>query len=137
MARHATKPSLRRRLFVALIASRALAAERLLAPQVTLRSVTVRPRNLSLNMLSSLTQRNEWKLATVLPRANAPLAAVWWLVLLLRGVLPAMFAVAMGVLVGAIQRGEPLTGPLSLVGVTFVLLQVLNPIHTAVSANLG
>jgi ABC-type multidrug transport system fused ATPase/permease subunit len=88
-------------------------------------------------MLSSLTQRNEWKLATALPRADAPLAAVWWLVLLLRGVLPALFAVAMGVLVGAIQRGEPLTGPLSLVGVTFVLLQVLNPIHTAVSANLG
>src|SRR2546430_264774 len=43
----------------------------------------------------------------------------------------------MGVLVGAVQRGDPLTGPLALAGAIFVLLQVLSPIHQAVSANLG
>src|SRR5437879_1453671 len=43
----------------------------------------------------------------------------------------------MGVLVAAVQRGGGLSGPLTLVGAAFVLLQVLNPIHQAISANLG
>jgi ATP-binding cassette subfamily B protein len=57
--------------------------------------------------------------------------------LLLRGILPAAFAIAMGVLVGAVQHGDPLAGPLAFAGAIFVLLQVLSPIHQAVSANLG
>src|SRR5204863_2030479 len=52
-------------------------------------------------------------------------------------VLPALFAIAMGRLVGAVQRGDDLAAPLALVGVVFVLLQVLSPIHHAVGANLG
>jgi ABC-type multidrug transport system fused ATPase/permease subunit len=43
----------------------------------------------------------------------------------------------MGVLVGAVQRGDPLAGSLAFAGSIFVLLQVLSPIHQAVSANLG
>src|SRR5262249_47519517 len=43
----------------------------------------------------------------------------------------------MGSLVGAVQRGAPLGSPLALVGATFVLLQVLTPIHNAISMNLG
>src|SRR5256886_14924692 len=43
----------------------------------------------------------------------------------------------MGVLVGAVQRGNPLAGPLAFAGAIFVLLQVLSPIHQALSANLG
>src|SRR3954465_7177020 len=46
-------------------------------------------------------------------------------------------AVATGVLVGAIERGDSLTRALAGFGVVFVALQVLNPIHLAVSANLG
>ncbi len=84
-----------------------------------------------------LTARKEWKFFAVLPRADAALAAGWWTVLLLRGVLPVAFAIAMGVLVGAVQHGRDLVGPLALVGTIFVLLQVLNPIHQALSANLG
>jgi hypothetical protein len=53
------------------------------------------------------------------------------------GLLPAAFAVAMGVLVAAVQRGDSLLAPLAIVGVVFVLLQVLTPIHQAISANLG
>jgi ATP-binding cassette subfamily B protein len=41
------------------------------------------------------------------------------------------------VLVGAVQRGDSLVNPLTLVGVTFVLLQILAPIQTAISSNLG
>jgi len=88
-------------------------------------------------MVRSLTERKEWKFFAVLPKADASLAAVWWAALLLRGILPAAFAIAMGVLVGAVQRGHPLTGPLAFAGTIFMLLQMLNPIHQAVSANLG
>jgi ATP-binding cassette, subfamily B, bacterial len=88
-------------------------------------------------VLQLLTKRKEWKFFAVLPKADPGLAAVWWASLLLRGVLPAAFAIATGVLVGAVQRGDPLAGPLAFVGVIFVLLQVLSPIHQAVSANLG
>ena len=88
-------------------------------------------------MLPSLTARKEWKFFAVLPKAAPALAAGWWTVLLLRGILPAAFAIAMGVLVGAVQRGHSLTVPLAFVGAIFVLLQVLSPIHQALSANLG
>jgi ABC-type multidrug transport system fused ATPase/permease subunit len=80
---------------------------------------------------------HEWKFFAVLPKADRPLAVVWWVVLALRGVLPAIFAIAMGVLVAAVQRGDRLAEGLALVGFVFVLLQVLTPIHQAVGANLG
>ena len=74
---------------------------------------------------------------TVLPRADPALASAWWAVLIIRGVLPAFFAVAMGVLVGAVESGADLTLPLAGVGIVFVLLQILSPIHQALGANLG
>jgi ABC-type multidrug transport system fused ATPase/permease subunit len=87
--------------------------------------------------MSRLRDRQEWKFFGVLPKADRALAIGWWAVLLLRGLLPAAFAIAMGVLIGAVQQGHALGGPLAFAGVVFVLLQVLNPIHTALSANLG
>jgi ATP-binding cassette, subfamily B, bacterial len=87
--------------------------------------------------LARLRERNEWKFFAVLPRADPALASLWWLVLLLRGALPAVFAIAMGILVGAVQHGQGLTAPLAFVGIVFVLLQVLSPIHQALGANLG
>jgi ATP-binding cassette, subfamily B, bacterial len=88
-------------------------------------------------MVARLRARQEWKLFGVLHKADRPLAILWWTVLALRGLLPAGFAIAMGVLIGAVQHHHALAGPLTGVGVIFVLLQVLNPIHTAASANLG
>ncbi len=88
-------------------------------------------------MLHSLTARKEWKFFAVLPKAAPVPAVAWWTVLLLRGALPAAFAIAMGVLVGAVQRGQSLLGPLAFAGAIFVLVQVLSPIHQALSANLG
>ena len=84
-----------------------------------------------------LTERKEWKFFGVLPKADPGLAAAWWIALLLRGSLPAGFAIAMGVLVGAVQHGDSLAGPLAFAGAIFVLLQVLSPIHQAISSNLG
>ncbi|HEV3443569.1 MAG TPA: ABC transporter ATP-binding protein [Gemmataceae bacterium] len=88
-------------------------------------------------MLERLRARNEWKFFAVLPKADRLLAVVWWVVLVLRGVLPAVFAIAMGILVAAVQRGSGLADGLAFVGIVFVLLQVLTPIHQAVGANLG
>jgi ABC-type multidrug transport system fused ATPase/permease subunit len=87
--------------------------------------------------MQRLRERKEWKLLGVLAKADRALASTWWLVLVLRGVLPAVFGIAMGVLVGAVQRGASLAAPLTFVAVVFVLLQVLTPIHQAISANLG
>jgi ATP-binding cassette subfamily B protein len=88
-------------------------------------------------VLQRLTERKEWKFFGVLPKASTGLAAAWWTALLLRGILPAAFAIAMGVLIAAIRNGGALTGPLALVGAIFILLQVLSPIHNVVSSNLG
>ena len=81
-------------------------------------------------MWKRLRERNEWKFFAVLPQADGRLAVAWWFVLLLRGVLPAIFAIAMGILVAAVQRGDSLIGPLGLTGAVFALLQVLAPIHS-------
>jgi len=88
-------------------------------------------------MFGRLQGRQEWKFFAVLPKADRSLAAAWWLLLVLRGALPAAFAIAMGILVGAVQHGDALARPLAFVGGVFVLLQVLTPIHQAVSSNLG
>jgi ABC-type multidrug transport system fused ATPase/permease subunit len=88
-------------------------------------------------VLRKLTERKEWQFFSVLPKADRTLAAGWWIVLLLRGVLPAVFAIATGTLVGAAQHGDSLFGPLAFVGAVFVLMQILTPIHTALSNNLG
>jgi ABC-type multidrug transport system fused ATPase/permease subunit len=88
-------------------------------------------------VLERLRARQEWTFFGVLAKADPRLATAWWAVLVLRGILPAGFAITMGVLVGAVQDGASLTGPLVAVGVVFVLLQVLNPIHLAIGSNLG
>ena len=90
-----------------------------------------------MSVLHGLRQRQEWVFFAALPKADSLLAVVWWAVVILRGILPALFAIAMGVLVAAVQRGESLVSPLAIVGIVFVLLQVLTPIQTAVSHNLG
>jgi ABC-type multidrug transport system fused ATPase/permease subunit len=88
-------------------------------------------------MLQRLRGRQEWMFFAALPKADRLLAFTWWAVVLLHGILPVVFAVAMGILVAAVQRGEPLAGPLALMGIVFVLVQVLTPVQTAVSHNLG
>jgi len=88
-------------------------------------------------MIQRLRASPQWKFFGVLPKSGGPLAIAWWIVLLLRGLLPALFAITMGVLVGAVQRGSALAFPLASVGVVFILMQVLSPFHQAIGANLG
>jgi ATP-binding cassette, subfamily B, bacterial len=87
--------------------------------------------------VARLRSRQEWQFLAVLWRADPRLALAWWLVLGCRGVLPALFAVASGALVGAVQGGRDLAGPLAAVGLVFAARQVLLPVHQAVGANLG
>lgn len=87
--------------------------------------------------MTPLREHNGWKFFAVLPKADRALAVAWWVVLILRGLLPAAFAIAMGTLVGAVQRGDSLVLPLTFAGAVFILLQTLSPIHQGTGANLG
>ena len=61
-------------------------------------------------MIRKLTASKEWTLFSVLPKADPLLAAAWWTVLILRGVLPALFAIATGMLVAAAESRGSLGG---------------------------
>ena len=84
-----------------------------------------------------LTDRDDWKFACTLLKADRFLALGWYGILVVRGVLPAVFSIAMGALVADVQRGAGPGAPLAVVGVVFVLLQILGPIHKAFGSNLG
>ncbi|HVW39594.1 MAG TPA: hypothetical protein VHB99_19885, partial [Pirellulales bacterium] len=88
-------------------------------------------------MFNRMRASQGWKFFSVLPEADRGLAIVWWVIVVLRGVLPAVFAIAMGLLIAEVEGGQSLIAGLALVGAVFVLLQVLAPIHQAVGANLG
>ena len=88
-------------------------------------------------MMKRLRERKEVQFFTVLTKADPSLAFVWFGILVVRGVVPALLAIFMGLLVRSVQAGEGLTVPLVLTGTAFLLLQILTPIHLAVGANLG
>jgi ATP-binding cassette subfamily B protein len=84
-----------------------------------------------------LRQTAEWRLFGAFFSAGPVLAVTWWALVVLRGLLPAAFVVGMGVLVSAVQNHHSLALPLTLIGVVFIALQALGPVHDAVSSNLG
>jgi ATP-binding cassette, subfamily B, bacterial len=89
------------------------------------------------SVLKRLRARQEWQFFRALPKADPVLATVWWALLILNGVMPAVFAVAIGATVNAVQQARPVTVSLALTGVVFVLMLIMNPLQTAVSMNLG
>jgi ATP-binding cassette subfamily B protein len=88
-------------------------------------------------VLAGLRERRETAFFLSLHRADMPLGIAWWALVVLRSVLPAAFAVTMGAVVGAVQGGGGLTISLTWMGIVFVLLQVVAPLHQAVGENLG
>jgi ATP-binding cassette, subfamily B, bacterial len=90
-----------------------------------------------MSVIKRLRARQEWQFFGTLPKADPVLATVWWALLILNGVMPAVFAVAIGATVGAVEEARPVAAALVLTGVLFVLMLILNPIQTAVSMNLG
>jgi ABC-type multidrug transport system fused ATPase/permease subunit len=89
------------------------------------------------DLFMRLRRRKEWMFFATLPRAHGPLTLLWWTIVVLHGVVPALFAISTGVLVAAAERGDNLAGPLAFVGVLFIAMQVMTPLQTAVSHNLG
>ena len=89
------------------------------------------------SVLARMRKRQEMRLAAALWHADRRMAAAWWGLLVARGLLPACFAVAVGVLVAAVQRGSGVPAPLLAVAVVFIGMQVLGPLHTTLSGNLG
>ena len=67
------------------------------------------------SIVSRLRDRQEWKFFATLGRATPAMAALWWTLLVLRGLAPVVLAIAIGVLVGAVKHQAPLGGPLAFV----------------------
>jgi ATP-binding cassette, subfamily B, bacterial len=88
-------------------------------------------------VLARLRARQEWRFFAMLWRAAPGYALLWWTMIVLRGVTPALASVAFGWLVAEITNGASLTAPLVAVGVTFFVMVVSQPLHQAISANLG
>ncbi len=87
--------------------------------------------------MREIRDRQEWQFFANLPRAGRPLAMTWWLLVALRSVLPPLFAVATGAVIGAVQADRSTTGPLVAMAVVFVALQVSAPVLQTVSESLG
>lgn len=70
-------------------------------------------------------------------RAAPLLTVLWWVLLLLGGLLPAVFALATGAVVNGVAEETSLFGPLVAIGIAFTTMQIINPIHVAIGQNLG
>ncbi len=79
----------------------------------------------------------EWRFLASYWRADPLLTSLWWAFVILRGVLPALFAVSMGVLVGAVQDGSSLAVPLAFAGSVFIAMNTLSPVHGTIGSILG
>jgi ABC-type multidrug transport system fused ATPase/permease subunit len=76
-------------------------------------------------------------LAQATVRASPRLATCWWVLVLVRAVLPAVLTLALGSLVRAVAAGGSVTGPLVVVAGSFALASVLGPVHTQLGAIVG
>jgi len=88
-------------------------------------------------MKQRLLNSAEWRFLGVFAKADRPLTMAWWAFVVLRGVLPAVFAVSLGALVGAVHDGRPVTNALTAVGIVFVAMNALSPVHGAIGSLLG
>ncbi|HET6911133.1 MAG TPA: ABC transporter ATP-binding protein [Mycobacteriales bacterium] len=90
-----------------------------------------------MHALTRLRKRQEWQFFAALTKADGRMGALWWTLLALRGVLPAVFAIATGVVVSEVQQHRSAAVGVTIAGIVFVALQILAPLHQAVSQNLG
>jgi len=88
-------------------------------------------------MIDRLRGRQEWQFFRALRRAAPAYAIGWWVLVFMRGALPAVASIGFGWLVSALTRGASLTAPLVMVGISFTLVLIAQPLHQVVSANLG
>jgi ATP-binding cassette subfamily B protein len=88
-------------------------------------------------MLADLRARPATRFFLTMTRSVPGFATAWWLLLVVRALIPAALAIATGLLVGRVEGGGDLTTPLVVFGVVFVASQVAPPLHTVIGALLG
>jgi ATP-binding cassette, subfamily B, bacterial len=88
-------------------------------------------------VLAGLRARPATRFFAFLTRSVPGFAVAWWLLLIVRALVPAGLAVSTGLLVGRVHDGASLRGPLLAFGVVFVVSQVGPPVHQVVGALLG
>ncbi|WP_328959078.1 ABC transporter ATP-binding protein [Kitasatospora purpeofusca] len=88
-------------------------------------------------VIAAIRRRQELVLFAFLTRTHLRLGIAWWCLIASRGALPAVLAVLTGRLVGMLDVGRSYLGPLAALGVAFVLVQLLAPVHAQVSSSLG
>lgn len=87
--------------------------------------------------MERIRQSAEWRFFGAMHDADRVLTISWWLLIVVRGALPALFTLAMGVLVGAVENDRPMASALALAGIIFVAIHVLGPVQEALSSALG
>jgi ATP-binding cassette, subfamily B, bacterial len=86
---------------------------------------------------AALGRRPASRFFVTLTRSVPGLASAWWLLLVIRSLVPAGLAITTGLLVGRVESGGDLTVPLVVFAVAFVLSQVGPPVHQVVGALTG
>ncbi|HEY3529404.1 MAG TPA: ABC transporter ATP-binding protein [Nocardioides sp.] len=87
--------------------------------------------------LADLRSRPTARFFLTMTRSVPGFAVAWWLLLLVRALIPAALAIATGLLVGRVQGGADLTTPLVVFGIVFVASQVAPPLHQVIGTLLG
>ncbi len=87
--------------------------------------------------MARIRNSGEYRYLRLYTKVDKTLGTAWWALLVVRSILPAAFALAMGDLITSVQHHEAVDGPLALVGVLFIAMQTLPPVHSALSANLA
>ena len=88
-------------------------------------------------MVQRVRKSAEYQFLLLLTRVDGRLGGAWWLLILLRAVLPAVFALSMGSLITAVNDGQQVGASLYALGGLFIAMQTLPPLHAAISANLA
>jgi ATP-binding cassette, subfamily B, bacterial len=81
--------------------------------------------------------RDDVRFFAALYRAAPGWASLWWLLTVVRSVVPSLVSVGLGWLLAAITDDRSLTGPLLVVGGSLSASLVLHPVHQLVSSLLG
>lgn len=87
--------------------------------------------------IREITRRPAWRFFATMTRSVPGLASAWWLLLVLRSLLPPALAITTGWLAGAVAAGTGLRAPLTAFGGVFVAAQVAPPLHQVVGTLLG
>jgi ABC-type multidrug transport system fused ATPase/permease subunit len=88
-------------------------------------------------ILADLRARPSTRFFVTITRAVPGFAVAWWALLLVRALVPPALAITTGVLVGRVESGGSLGGPLTAFGIAFVVSQVGPPVHQVIGTLLG